>query len=536
MSAVDAVPDHAGIVIAGGGPVGLACAVELAQHGVPSLVLERRPEVSFLRPRAKTSSARTMEHFRRWGIAEIIRQRAGLPVTWSNTAVFCTTLLGREITRIDGCFGLDLIDSDLAAEAGQQVAQPIVEQVLRETVTSSELASLATDVQVVAAGQTDSYAWVDLDDRVGTRRRLFADWVIGCEGGRSVVREAMLSTFEVAHGGTPNLGVVFRAPGLAERVRFGPAVHYWILSAVHPGLLGRFDLHDLWWGGGSGIDAEAGPVEPQEVVRNLVGANADIQILSTDAWRARIALADRWGVGRMFIAGDAAHQNPPWGGHGFNTGIGDAVNIGWKLAAVINGWAPLALLETYEAERRPVAEQTIEEAVRNMSALAPELAAALRADSEDAFEATRPVVAEAIQRNKDSEFHSLGLVLGYRYNPSPIVVSEGPALASANHTYIPSAVPGSRLPHFRLEGQSLYDRLGPEFSLLGDLRLSAASQLAEAAATLGVPLSVIQLDPSVCAQRFDAALVLVRPDQHVAWRGSTISDPLALLRTVTAAV
>jgi 2-polyprenyl-6-methoxyphenol hydroxylase-like FAD-dependent oxidoreductase len=529
----DTLPEHIPVLIVGGGPVGLSCAVELAHHGVESLVLERRFEVSHLRPRAKTTSARTMEHFRRWGIAEQIRRRAGLPVEWSDTAVFCTALTDREITRITCCFGLDLIGSELVAEAGQQVAQPIVEEVLREKLTTSHLAGLALGVQGVAAGQGVDGAWVDVVDRTGTSRRVTADWVIGCEGARSVVREALRSDYDVVDGGRPNLSIVFRAPGLADHVPHGPAVHYWVLSAVQPGLVGRFDLVDTWWCSANGVDPAAHPVDPLEIVRNLIGADVEVEILSTDAWQARSALADQWGNGRMLIAGDAAHQNPPWGGHGFNTGIGDAVNLGWKLAAVINGWAPADLLDTYERERRPVAQQTIDEAVGNMSNLAPELAAVLQADSDEQFEVTRQAAADAIRRTKDSEFHSLGLTLGYRYGNSPIIVGARSAPPAANGTYIPNAAPGGRLPHFHLDGTSLYDRLGREFSLVGDLKLPAARALTDAAAALGVPMDAVHVDPADCAVHFDAGLVLVRPDQHVAWRGDHADDPEPILRIAT---
>lgn len=532
MPAVETLPEHTPVLIVGGGPVGLACAVELAHHGVESLVLERRLEVSHLRPRAKTTSARTMEHFRRWGIAEQVRNRAGLPVEWSNTAVFCTALTGREITRITGCFGLDLTGSELVAEAGQQVAQPIVEEVLREKLTASDLAGLALGVQAVAAGQGDD-AWVEVVDRTGASRRVAADWVIGCEGARSVIREALQSDYDVVDGGRPNLSIVFRAPGLADHVPHGPAVHYWVLSADQPGLIGRFDLVDTWWCSANGVDPEAKPADPEEIVRNLLGTEVELEILSTDAWQARIALAGTWGNGRLFIAGDAAHQNPPWGGHGFNTGIGDAVNLGWKLAAVINRWAPSDLLDTYELERRPVAQQTIDEAVRNMSSLAPELAAVLQADSDRQFEETRHAAADAIRRAKDSEFHSLGLTLGYRYDNSPIIVGARSALPAANGTYNPDAAPGGRLPHFHLDGESLYDRLGREFSLVGDLTQPAADALARAAAALGVPMEGVDVGASNCAAHFDAGLVVVRPDQHVAWRGDHVDNPEQILRTAT---
>jgi 2-polyprenyl-6-methoxyphenol hydroxylase-like FAD-dependent oxidoreductase len=533
VPAIEGLPEHTPVLIVGGGPVGLACAVELAHHGVGSLVVERRPEVSHLRPRAKTTSARTMEHFRRWGIAQHIRRRAGLPVEWSNTAVFCTAVTGREITRITGCFGLDLTGSELVAEAGQQVAQPIVEEVLREKLIASDLAGLALGVHGVAAGQDDGETWVDVVDRTGASRRVTAGWVIGCEGPRSVVRDALHSDYEVVDGGRPNFSIVFRAPGLADRVPHGPAVHYWVISALQPGLVGRFDLLDRWWCSANGVDPETQPADPQAIVRNLIGTDAAVEILSTDAWQARTALAGKWRKGRLLIAGDAAHQNPPWGGHGFNTGIGDAVNLGWKVAAVINRWAPPDLLDTYELERRPVAQQTIDEALRNMSTLAPELAALLQADSDEQFEATRPAAADAIRRTKDGEFHSLGLTLGYRYDNSPIIVGAAAAPPAANDGYIPNAAPGGRLPHFHLDGESLYDRLGREFSLVGDLTMPAADTLAKAAAALGVPMDAVHVDASDCAAHFDAGLVLVRPDQHVAWRGNHVDDPEQTLRTAT---
>ena len=147
-----------------------------------------------------------------------------------------------------------------------------------------------------------------------------------------MVREGLRSRYDVFDEGRPNFSFVFRAPGLADLVAHGPAVHYWVLSVVQPGLIGRFDLADTWWGGANGVDSAAQPPDPQAIIRNLAGADVPVEILSTDSWQARTALADRWGSGRLFIAGDAAHQNPPWGGHGFNTGIGDAVNLGWKLA------------------------------------------------------------------------------------------------------------------------------------------------------------------------------------------------------------
>ena len=210
------------------------------------------------------------------------------------------------------------------------------------------------------------------------------------------------------------------------------------------------------------------------------------------------------------------------------------------------------LLDSYELERRPVAAQTVDEAVRNMASLAPELAAVLRPGSGEPSEASWQAAADAIRRTKDGEFHSLGLTLGYRYDNSPVIFgathrnrnrrrnrnrnrngSGSGAAPAGNDTYRPNAAPGGRLPHFRLDGESLYDRLGPEFSLVGDLSLPAAGAFAKAAAALGVPLEVVGVDASDCAARFEAGLVLVRPDQHVAWRGDHVDDAEQVLRAAT---
>lgn len=525
-------PDSTAVLIAGGGPVGLATAVELAHHGIPSIVIERREEVSWLRPRAKTTSARTMEHFRRWGLAAELRNRAPLPVAWSKEAVFCTSLLGREITRIGDCFGLELASSDVVAECGQQVPQPVVEQVLRDAVATIPRTQLWTGLEVTGIEESDQRVRVDVVDRDGEPLQIEAQYVVGCEGARSIVREAMGARYEGSESARPNFNIVFRAPHLAERVPYGPAVHYWILNPAQPGLVGRLDLKDLWWCIAQGVDAKTGEANADRLVHNLVGDEVPISILASDAWQARMLLADRYASERLFLAGDSAHQNPPWGGHGFNTGIGDGVNIGWKLAAVLNGWAPSDLLATYQLERRPVAARTIDEAARNMSILAPELSDVRLAGSDAEFGQAQPSVAAAIHTTKEREFHSLGLTLGYSYEESPIVDgSEASQTPEENDTYRPTAAPGNRLPHRWLGPKnSLYDHLGTEFSLVGNMSAPLVPAFVRAAEANAVPLNLVDVTQDERTNPFGADLVLVRPDQHVAWRGGDNADPTRVIR------
>jgi 2-polyprenyl-6-methoxyphenol hydroxylase-like FAD-dependent oxidoreductase len=404
------LPSDSPVVIAGGGPVGLAAAVELGQRGIDCLVLEPRAQVSMLRPRAKTTSVRTMEHFRRWGLASRIRAIAPLPVAWSQEVVFCTSLLGREITRIEDCFGLTTTRREEFAEAGQQIPQPLVEQVLREAVAELPSVTFATDWTLVGLEERTDDVLIQASGPSEVRQSVRAAYLLGCEGSASPTRAAIGSRYVGDTDARPNINIVFRAPGLAERVPHGPAIHYWVINPAAPGLVGRMDLTETWWTILMGVDAAAGQRDPRNLIEGLIGGDfgSEVEVISTDPWTARMLLANAYQTERVFLVGDAAHQNPPWGGHGFNTGIGDAVNIGWKLAATLLGWGGPELLRSYAEERQPVARETIEVSRANMSVLSNDLTK-LVADP------------EAIRRAKDGEFHSMGLVLGYAYDRSPIV-------------------------------------------------------------------------------------------------------------------
>jgi 2-polyprenyl-6-methoxyphenol hydroxylase-like FAD-dependent oxidoreductase len=531
MPGAAAPPPAVPVLIAGGGPVGLATALELSRHGIASAVIEPRPDVAWLRPRAKTVSARTMEHFRRWGLADELRARSPLKVGWSSDIVFCTTLTGREVYRFHDAFGLGLAGSDRVAEPGQQAPQPVVEQLLREVARADPQTTLVTGWRVTGAVQDGGRVLVTAvpaDDPGHPPVTIEAAYAVGCDGPRSVIRDALGGRFDGRDDGRRNVNVTFRAPDLAQLVPHGPAVQYWVLNPARAGLMGQLDLDGTWWCIANGVSQEAGKAHAAGIVRAMIGSGTPFEVLATDAWTARMQLADRYGRGRMFIAGDAAHQNPPYGGHGFNTGIGDAVNLGWKLAAVLNGWAPASLLDSYDAERRPVAADTIAEAARNMATLGPELADPRLAGTDEEFAAALPGARAAIKRAKDREFHGLDLVLDYTYAGSPIT----------------TAGAGERLPHAWLgPGDSLYDHLGPEFTLIRcGTRDNALIKAAEAA---NVPLTVLDLDapqephqphqpPALgWAGYLGGELVLVRPDQHVSWRGSAAGDPDAILRCAT---
>ncbi|WP_461188519.1 FAD-dependent monooxygenase [Arthrobacter sp. Z4-13] len=551
-AAPEDIPDEAQVLISGGGPSGLFLSLDLAAHGIPSTVIEPRETVDHTRPRAKTTNARTMTHLRRLGLADALRAASPLPVDYAQDVIFCTGLTGpaaHELRRFRNAFQLVPGRYGPQPECGQQVPQPVLEEVLRSAVADNPLITFVTGWSVGEvrpsreANGANATSVVVIADTSGGTRTITADFVIGADGGSSAVRRSLGIRLEGGSAALSNISILFRSEGLASAVALDPAVQYWVVGSDTAGMVGPMDLQDTWWAIVQGVDPEASVSadDAAAMVRALVGTDVDIDVLATDPWTARMLLAPEYSRGSTFLVGDAAHLNPPWGGHGFNTCIGDAANLAWKLAAAITGWGGPALLASYGEERRPVAARTIRDAAANGKALAYHFADPDLAEAGPAGDAARHAAQEALAV-KQTEFDSLGLVLGYAYGDSPLVVPDGsPVPAEDPIRYVPSASPGALLPHAWLaDSTPVYSRLGQGFTLLADAgalggvpAASVFAEVLEAGARQGVPVTLAAvgpLDDGISpSELWGADAVLVRPDQHVAWRGSSAEAAAAAL-------
>jgi 2-polyprenyl-6-methoxyphenol hydroxylase-like FAD-dependent oxidoreductase len=498
------------VLIAGAGPVGLALAVELGLRGVECLVVEPRMLPTRLRPRAKTLNARTMEHARRWGLAARLRAAAPLPVSWSQDVSFCTSFLGEEITRFTGVLGL--ADDGDSPERGQQMPQYALEEVLREVVTELPTADLRLGWRLLGLNATGpGPVRATLCDPAGNTVPVAAEYVVGADGARSIVREQIGARYIGSAALRPNTGVVFRSEELVSAAPHPPAVQTWLLNRQTPGMMGPVDRRGLWWLIAFGADSRSADFDARRLISGALGRELPVEVVSTDPWTARMELVDRARSGRVFLIGDAAHLNPPFGGHGLNTGIGDAVDLGWKLAATLAGWGAPRLLDSYEAERRPLHRRVIDEATANMATLAPELLDdGLDRPGPDGDRA-RAAAARRIEQTKRAEYFSTDLVLGHRYQDSPVLPGSPPAPGPRAGR----AESGRRLPHHWVSPQvSTLDLVtGQHLILAGDGVLG--ERAGRAAAAVGLPVTVTRLKPSLMRQ-LGTELLIVRPDQVVA--------------------
>jgi 2-polyprenyl-6-methoxyphenol hydroxylase-like FAD-dependent oxidoreductase len=525
------------VLIAGGGPVGLALAIELAWRGIRCLVLEQSDgSVDF--PTTNLANTRTCEHMRRWGIADRMRYESGYPADYPRNYVFVTRMNGYEIARFDHPANGDPASrSPHSPEGRLWISKPFFDPILHKHAANLPAAEIRYRTSLESFRQDGEKVTAEVVDfESGRRETIEAGYLVGCDGGKSTVRRHLGIQLQGVFAQGMNVAVLFRSP-LLSLIRHGPAVQYQIINARIQGAIAAVDGRELWRLNIRGVRQEQlDSLDAPEKLRCALGENIPFDLLAVRPWTGHCVVAERYQQGRVFIAGDAAHLLWPAGGFGMNTGVGDAVDLGWKLAATMQGWGGPRLLESYEPERRPIGMINVTEAGEMRAGYDSQIPfSPLLEENSDEGEALREKARAAILRTRAKEFQhdSAGIELGYRYENSPICVPDGTPAPPLDHgLYTPSTWPGARAPHVWLQdGRSTLDLFGRGFTLL-DLSDKAADAWAFAAAAkkAGLPLEAVSLREPPVRETYERPLVLVRPDGHVAWRGD--APPLDLAEVI----
>lgn len=528
-------------LVVGAGPVGLSLALELGLQG-RSCVLVEKTDRAGAAPRAKTTNVRSRELMRRWGIAGRLAEASPFGIDYPSNVVFATRLSGYELARFENGFNCSAVRDDRFSEHAQWIPQYKVEAVLAQRVAelpnvqthlSTRLESWAEDANGVTAQL--------VDDLTGIPVTVRAAYLVGADGARSTVRERLGIEMEGVSPLAHYHNIVFRSKDLSRKHALGPAIMYWLVNQEVPAVVGPLDTDDLWTFGCPKLaDTDA---DPATLIRVALGLDLDIEIINRDSWTAHQLIARTYRSGRVFLAGDACHLHPPFGGFGMNMGIGDAVDLGWKLSAVLKGWAGEALLDSYELERRQIHRCVVDEAVANHAHSSRSLVVAGIENEGPQGDVVRAGVQAQILAHKRREFHALGVVLGTRIETSPVLATEpyAPEEARDSVTYVPNARPGSLAPHIWLQdgtgqGASLYDHFSTQGLTLLVTRAearAAANTVVLAAEAAGIPLQLVAPQCESLNHLYGADMALIRPDQFVAWRGNSATEASeALLRAV----
>jgi len=541
------------VVIIGGGPVGMVLAMNLAAFGVRSVLVNTEPSTRW-HPKGNTHNARTMEHYRRLGIAKQLRT-VGLPPDHPTDVAYFTTLNGWELARHPLPSEHEKMARVAASGPSDQVPEPLyranqmyVEAELFRHVRSLPQIDARYGWRCTAiAERGDGSFGIALEEAAsGRREERAATYLVGCDGGHSIVRRWLCINYqgerpsEQAYGSGATCSTHVQAPALYDRVlrQHKRCWQHWVVNPRVRGLLQSLDgAGDFLFN--TRIRTIDEPPDPNYIARTFlacVGEEVPFSFLGHFPWTAgQAAVADSFGQGNVWLAGDAVHLFTPTGGFGMNTGIDDAANLGWKLAAMVQGWGGPHLLATYAAERRPIAFRNTGMAKRfSVDLGAAPVEPDMLEDSEAGAAARRRT--GSFFQGFGEEFASIGIQLGARYDGSSIIVPDGtsPPPDDPIH-YTPSACPGGRAPHLFLpDRSSLFDHFGLGFTLLRLHGNHGSGALAAAAKARNVPFATFDVPIAEGRDLYGADLALIRPDQHVAWRGNQLpADCDALLARVT---
>ena len=528
------------VAIVGGGPVGLVLALLLDKHGVRS-VLFNTEETTRWHPKGSSQGARTMEHFRRLGIANKVRA-LGLPADHPTDVIYFTRFGGWELARLPMPSAAEKLETIAAAPKTDQVLEPLhranqmyVEKYLLEHVRTRANITVRFGWRVENfIDDGDGVTLHAINERDGKHETWRSAYLAGCDGGQGMVRRELGiryagESLQQAYMGGRMFSTHVRLPTLArDFLRTDRGFQYWVINPELRTTITSVNGADefMFWTRATGESADADDSVVANAMRRSTNTDIAVEVLAHHPWTAGMALvAECYGAGRVFLAGDSVHLFTPTGGFGMNTGVDDAANLAWKLAAMVQGWGGDGLLASYEAERKPIALRNTG-AARQLSKNIGDIAIppALEQESPEGEQARREL--GAILSTCGEQYGSIGVQLGARYDGSPIVAEDGAPPTDDFINYTPSSVPGGRAPHFWIDGgrgfgSSLFDRLGTGFTLLRlGGRTPSSSALAEAAAQTRIPFKVLDCADDEARDLYGCDLALIRPDQHVAWRGN----------------
>jgi 4-hydroxyisophthalate hydroxylase len=518
---------HYQVAVVGGGPVGVGLGVTLGQWGISCAVVEPRTDLSRI-PKGQNLTQRTLEHFARWGIEKDLRAARLMPkgypigelTAWGNLmSPWWHAPAGREVVR------------EFYAQDNERLPQYQLEAVLRSKMSMLPSAEpwygwTGDRIEQDAAGVRVEVS------KDGATETLTCDYLVGCDGAHSGVREQLGIERSKQDYEQTMLLAVFRSADLNEALkRFPERSTFRVLRPELKGFwqfFGRIEVPDTWFFHAPvPADSRLETFDALGLIREAAGFDCHCDFENLSFWKMRVAVAQEYQRGRVFIAGDAAHSHPPYGGFGLNNGLEDVVNLGWKLAARLQGWGTDALLESYSAERRPVFWETADDFI---TARIKRDGAFLDRYNPERDKAEFAAAWEGRQTDIGSRFQQYEPT----YEGSPVVFGPPGGVNTAHGTHMVKARPGHHLaPVPMSNGRNSFEELGTGFTLLSfDGDEDTVTALQRQAQLLQIPLSVRRDTRANGREAYEAPLVLVRPDQYVVWTGAD-ADAGAVLRRVT---
>ena len=517
------------VVIVGGGPVGLGLAIELGQRGQSVAVVEKYPTVHAI-PKGQNLTQRTMEHFHFWGAEDQLRAARTVPAGYAigGMTSYETLLSG---------YHYDWLQRDLVAPyyfcQNERLPQYATERVLRDHAAQVPGIDIAYGWSGTALVQDADGVTVSIETRAGEKNTLRGQYLVGSDGSHSTIREAAGITQTKSEHDKLMVLLVFKSTGLHKLLeRYPGKQFYCVLHPEQKGywlFFGRVDLGSTWFFHAPvPLGTTRENFDFKAFVKGAVGADIDLEFDHIGFWELRIALADNYRKGRVFVAGDAAHSHPPYGGYGINTGFEDAHNLGWKLAATLQGWGGAGLLDSYSAERQPVFASTADDFIERF----------IREDHKflDRYNPTRDQPEFEQAWNTRNEGSSEVMAFEPNYDGSPIVFGAAGAAPSAKGRHDFAARAGHHLAPARLsDGANSFERLGPGFTLFAlATDGTVADEFAQAALALDIPLTVVLDAGTEARDTYKSSFVLVRPDQFIAWADDTMTQSAeAVLKRAT---